>query len=105
MSILVSSVLNRKFFIYLYWSSKLSTKLFVGSLPFSVDDNTLQKTFEGHGTVVSAKVIKDRETGRSRGFGFVEMENSNEAKNAMNALHDTKLEGRNIVVNEAKARD
>jgi RNA recognition motif-containing protein len=105
MSILIPSVLNRKFFIYLYWSSKLSTKLFVGSLPFSVDDNTLQKTFEGHGTVVSAKVIKDRETGRSRGFGFVEMENSNEAKNAMNALHDTKLEGRNIVVNEAKARD
>ena len=83
----------------------MSTKLFVGSLPFPVDDNTLQRTFEGHGTVVSAKVIKDRETGRSRGFGFVEMENSNEAKAAMNALHDTKLEGRNIVVNEAKARD
>jgi RNA recognition motif-containing protein len=104
MSNITTSVINRKLFIY-FWSSKLSTKLFVGSLPFSVDDNTLQRTFEGHGTVVSAKVIKDRETGRSRGFGFVEMENSNEAKNAMNALHDTKLEGRNIVVNEAKARD
>ena len=82
----------------------MSTKLFVGSLPFSVDDTKLQKTFEGHGTVVSAKVIMDRETGRSRGFGFVEMEDSNEANNAMKALNDSKLEGRNIVVNEAKAR-
>lgn len=83
----------------------MSTKLFVGSLPWSVDDKTLQTTFEEHGTVVSAKVVKDRDTGRSRGFGFVEMENSADAKNAIAALNNTELKGRNIIVNEAKPRD
>ncbi len=83
----------------------MSTKLFVGSLPWSVDDNTLKQTFEEHGNVVSAKVIKDRETGRSRGFGFVEMETPSEAKNAIAALNDSDLKGRNIVVNEAKSRN
>ena len=83
----------------------MSTKLFVGSLPWSVDDEALKKTFEGHGTVVSAKVIHDRESGRSRGFGFVEMENPDEAKSAIKALNDSELEGRKIVVNEAKPRN
>lgn len=83
----------------------MSTKLFVGSLPWSVDDETLRETFEEHGNVVSAKVIKDRETGRSRGFGFVEMENSTDAKSAIEALNDSELKGRNIVVNEAKSRN
>jgi len=83
----------------------VSTKLFVGSLPWSVDDETLRETFEEHGNVVSAKVIKDRETGRSRGFGFVEMENSTDAKSAIDALNDSELKGRNIVVNEAKSRN
>ena len=82
----------------------MSTKLFVGSLPWSIDDRQLQKTFEEHGTVVSAKIIKDRETGKSRGFGFVEMENQADAKNAIKALNDSAINGRNIVVNEAKAR-
>ena len=82
----------------------MSTKLFVGSLPWSVDDSQLQSTFETHGAVVSAKVIKDRATGRSRGFGFVEMENSSDAQNAIKALNESKLEGRNIVVNEAKPK-
>jgi RNA recognition motif-containing protein len=82
----------------------LSTKLFVGSLPWSVDDSQLQTVFEAHGTVVSAKIIKDRTTGRSRGFGFVEMENSSDAKNAIEALNESELSGRNIVVNEAKAK-
>ena len=82
----------------------MSTKLFVGSLPWSVDDSQLQSTFETHGTVVSAKVIKDRATGRSRGFGFVEMENSSDAQNAIKALNESNLAGRNIVVNEAKPK-
>ncbi len=82
----------------------MSTKLFVGSLPWSVKDSTLQEIFEEHGTVVSAKVITDRETGRSRGFGFVEMEDSSEANNAMKALNNSEVDGRNIVVNEAKPR-
>jgi RNA recognition motif-containing protein len=82
----------------------VSTKLFVGSLPWSVKDNTLQEIFEVHGSVVSAKVITDRETGRSRGFGFVEMENSSDADNAIKALNNSEVDGRNIVVNEAKPR-
>lgn len=82
----------------------MSTKLFVGSLPWSVNDRTLQETFEAHGTVVSAKIITDRDTGRSRGFGFVEMENPTDAEKAMRSLNNSELDGRNIIVNEAKAR-
>jgi RNA recognition motif-containing protein len=83
----------------------VSTKLFVGSLPWSVDDQKLKETFEPHGNVVSAKVVTDRSSGRSRGFGFVEMESAEDAQKAMSALNDSELGGRNIVVNEAKARD
>jgi len=83
----------------------VSTKLFVGSLPWSVNDEELKETFEKHGTVISAKVIEDRETQRSRGFGFVEMESSSDATNAISALNDSELNGRNIVVNEAKSRN
>ncbi len=83
----------------------MSTKLFVGSLPWSVNDEELKETFEKHGTVVSAKVITDRDTSRSRGFGFVEMESSSDATNAIKALNDSELNGRNIVVNEAKSRN
>ena len=83
----------------------MSTKLFVGSLPWSIDDQKLKETFEPHGNVVSAKVVTDRSTGRSRGFGFVEMESSEDAQKAMSALNDSEIGGRNIVVNEAKARD
>lgn len=83
----------------------MSTKLFVGSLPWSINDQKLQSTFEKHGTVVSAKVVTDRSTGRSRGFGFVEMENSSDAKDAIKSLHNSELDGRNIIVNEAKPRN
>jgi len=83
----------------------VSTKLFVGSLPWSVNDKTLQQTFEAHGTVVSAKIITDRDTGRSRGFGFVEMENPTDAEKAIRSLNNSELDGRNIVVNEAKSRN
>lgn len=82
----------------------MSTKLFVGSLPWSVDDQTLEETFEKYGTIISAKIVTDRTTGRSRGFGFVEMSNVNEAKSAMQSLNNSELKGRNIVVNEANAR-
>jgi len=83
----------------------VSTKLFVGSLPWSVNDEELKATFEKHGTVVSAKVVTDRNTSRSRGFGFVEMESASDAKNAIQALNNSELNGRNIVVNEAKSRN
>jgi RNA recognition motif-containing protein len=82
----------------------VSTKLFVGSLPWSVNDQKLKETFEQHGSVLSAKIILDRDTQRSRGFGFVEMENSTDASKAIKALNETEIDGRNIVVNEAKTR-
>ena len=83
----------------------MSTKLFVGSLPWSVNDEELKEKFEKHRTVVSAKIITDRDTRRSRGFGFVEMENQDDARKAIRALNDSELSGRNIVVNEAKSRN
>lgn len=80
-------------------------KLFVGSLPWAVDDAKLAEIFSQAGTVVSAKVIKDRETGRSRGFGFVEMSTDEEADNAVKNLNGSDMEGRKIVVNEARPSD
>jgi RNA recognition motif-containing protein len=82
----------------------VSTKLFVGSLPWAVNDDALKAVFEPHGAVISAKVITDRQTGRSRGFGFVEMENEAEASNAIQALNGSELKGRNIIVSEAKPK-
>jgi len=82
----------------------VSSKLFVGSLPWSVNDEALQAAFEPYGSVLSAKVIMDRQTGKSRGFGFVEMESDSDAANAIKALNNSELKGRNIVVNEAKPK-
>jgi len=80
----------------------MATKLFVGSLAYSVTDEELQNAFAAAGTVVSARVITDRDTGRSRGFGFVEMGSDEEAQNAIKQLNETELSGRKIMVNEAK---
>lgn len=80
-------------------------KLFVGSLPWGVDDAQLTQIFSQAGTVVSAQVIKDRDTGRSRGFGFVEMSTDEEAQNAVNNLNGTDVDGRKIVVNIARPRE
>ncbi len=81
------------------------TKLFVGSLPWAVDDQKLGDLFSQFGSVVSAVVLKDRMTGRSRGFGFVEMENEEEAKEAIEKLNGSDMEGRKIVVNIARPRE
>lgn len=83
----------------------MSTKLFVGSLPWAINDDALLSAFEQHGKVESAKVITDRQTGRSRGFGFVVMEDETEANNAMKALNGSDLKGRNIIVSEAKPKE
>ncbi len=79
-------------------------KVYVGNLPFSMDDDELRALFEPHGTVNSASVIMDRETGRSRGFGFVEMADDAMAKTAIEALSEHVAGGRPLVVNEAKPR-
>jgi RNA recognition motif-containing protein len=80
----------------------MGNKLYVGGLPYSVTDGRLQEIFSAHGTVESAKVISDKFTGQSRGFGFVEMSSGGEAQKAMEALNGTQLDGRTLVVNEAK---
>ncbi|HQF41860.1 MAG TPA: RNA-binding protein [Ignavibacteriaceae bacterium] len=82
----------------------MSIKLFVGSLPWSASDEDLQKAFAAHGKVLSAKVVTDKETRRSRGFGFVEYENETEATAAIQALNGSELKGRNIIVSEAKPK-
>ncbi len=83
----------------------MATKLYVGNLAYSVTDQTLEDLFSPFGNVRSAQVIQDRDTGRSKGFGFVEMENSNDANAAINGLHDQQHDGRPLTVNEAKPRE
>ncbi len=82
-----------------------SNKLYVGGLPYSVTEDSLEELFSAHGTVESAKVITDRMTGRSRGFGFVEMSSQEEAQQAIDKLNGTDLEGRSLTVNEAKPQE
>ena len=81
-----------------------SSKLYVGGLPYSISDGQLSDLFSPHGTVESARVITDRMTGRSRGFGFVEMSTQSEAEAAAETLNGSQVEGRSLTVNEAKPR-
>ncbi|MEK7611442.1 MAG: RNA-binding protein [Patescibacteria group bacterium] len=80
----------------------MATKLFIGSLPFSATEDQLREMFAQSGTVVSATIITDKFSGRSRGFGFVEMNSEEEAKAAVEKFNGSAMEGRNIVVNEAR---
>jgi len=83
----------------------MATKLFIGSLAWATTDDSLKSFFEQAGTVVSANVIMDRETNRSKGFGFVEMSSDDEAKKAVDELNGKDLDGRAIVVSEARPRE
>ena len=83
----------------------MGKKLYVGNLTYGVTDSTLLQMFEPHGTVQSAQVIMDRDTGRSKGFGFVEMGSDKEAQAAIQALNGKEVEGRALTVNEAKPRE
>ena len=83
----------------------MATNLFVGNLPYAMDSAQLQDLFAGAGTVVSAKVISDKYSGRSRGFGFVEMASDEESKKATEMLNGKDVEGRPLVVNEARPRE
>ena len=82
----------------------MEKRLFVGNLPFSMTDADLETTFSEYGTVASATVIRDRDTGRSRGFGFVEMDTEDEAKAAQQGTDGLEVEGRRLRVNEAQPR-
>jgi RNA recognition motif-containing protein len=79
--------------------------LYVGNLSFNTTDSDLQRLFEEYGTVQSAKVIMDRESGRSRGFGFVEMPNDQEAQAAIDGLNGQEVDGRTLTVNESRPRE
>ena len=83
----------------------MSSKIYVGGLPYATTDQQLQEIFSAHGNVESARVITDKFTGRSRGFGFVEMSSSEEAQRAIQALNGTDLDGRNLTVNEARPQE
>jgi RNA recognition motif-containing protein len=83
----------------------MEAKLYVGNLPFSVDDGDLQSLFAQAGTVKSAQVIKDRVSGRSKGFGFVEMSSSDEAQGAISMFHGKDFNGRALTVNIARPRE
>jgi RNA recognition motif-containing protein len=82
----------------------MGKKLYVGNLPYSVSDSDLQQLFGQHGSVVSAQVIMDRDTGRSKGFGFVEMASDAEAQAAIDALNGQQHDGRALTVNEARPK-
>jgi RNA recognition motif-containing protein len=83
----------------------MGRKLYVGNLTYGVTNSTLEQMFAAHGTVESAQVIMDRDTGRSKGFGFVEMKTDQEAQAAIAAMNGKEVEGRALTVNEAKPRE
>jgi len=83
----------------------MGNKLYVGNLAYSIRDDDLQQAFAQFGTVASAKVMMDRDTGRSKGFGFVEMGSDAEAQSAINGMNGQALDGRALVVNEARPRE
>jgi cold-inducible RNA-binding protein len=83
----------------------MSSKLYVGNLSFNTNTQDLETMFGELGTVVSTNIIEDRETGRSRGFGFVEMSSSEEGQKAISALNGKEIDGRALTVNEAKPRE
>ena len=83
----------------------MGKKLYVGNLTYGVSDSTLEQLFSQFGTVQSAQVIQDRATGRSKGFGFVEMDTEAQAQAAIEGLHDQEHDGRRLTVNEAKPRE
>jgi len=113
-----AAILNKEEFVYsvdwpesptrwtaaFFWSKEMGKKLYVGNLGYGVTDSDLTKMFEAHGTVESAQVIMDRDTGRSKGFGFVEMKTDQEAQAAITALNGQDNGGRALTVNEARPR-
>jgi len=82
----------------------MSVQIYAGNLSYRMTEDSLKELFEQHGEVTSVKIIKDRETGRAKGFGFVEMSDKEEAENAIKKLDGAEVEGRNIKVNFAKPR-
>src|ERR1700741_1897535 len=91
--------------LFLFRRPFMGKKLYVGNLAYRIADSDLQQMFEAHGTVESAQVIMDRDTGRSKGFGFVEMGSDQEAQSAIAALNGKESDGRALTVNEARPKE
>ena len=83
----------------------MAVQIYAGNLPYNTNDEALKSLFEGFGEVVSSKIVKDRDTGRSKGFGFVTFKNDDDAKKAIEEMNDKEVEGRALKVNEAKPLD
>ena len=83
----------------------MGSKIYVGGLPYSVTEQELTELFSGYGTVESARVITDKFTGQSRGFGFVEMSSTEEAAGAISSLNNSQMKGRTLIVNEARPQE
>ena len=81
----------------------MGNKIYVGNLPWALNDEELKEAFKDHGNVLSANIVTDKHTGRSRGFGFVEMENESEASTAIKSMNGIELKGRKLVVAAARA--
>jgi RNA recognition motif-containing protein len=88
--------------LYFFQESEMGNKLYVGNLPYSYRDDDLQQAFSQYGAVASAKVMMERDTGRSKGFGFVEMGSAAEAQAAIQGMNGQQVGGRGLVVNEAR---
>jgi len=99
---LLIAVIGLHRFLSYFQESSMGNKLYVGNLPYSFRDEDLQQAFSAHGSVSSAKVMMERDTGRSKGFGFVEMGNDAEAQAAISAMNGQQIGGRGLVVNEAR---
>jgi RNA recognition motif-containing protein len=99
-------VANKRFeSLVLFFTKVMSMNIYVGNLPYSATENSLKSLFEGYGEVTTAKIVTDKFTGSSRGFGFVEMPNAGEAQKAIDELNGKDFEGRKIVVNESRPRE
>jgi RNA recognition motif-containing protein len=83
----------------------MTTRIYVGNLAYSIDNDSLREAFSAYGTVNSAQVMVDRDSGRSKGFGFVEMGSAEESQNAINGLNGNMVDGRALTVNEARPRE
>jgi RNA recognition motif-containing protein len=81
----------------------VANKIYVGNLPWALNDEELKEAFKGHGNILSANIVTDKHTGRSRGFGFIEMENEGEANDAIKSMNGVELKGRKLVVAAARA--
>jgi cold-inducible RNA-binding protein len=91
--------------VYILASGELCVHIFVGNLAFTTTEHDLRQLFEPYGSVDTIRIMTDRETGRSRGFGFVEMPDSHAAESAIDALNGTQVAGRALTVNEARPRE